>query len=185
MIRDIYEIFKFILIVALIVVPIRFFVAQPFIVQGSSMSPTFENGNYLIIDEISYKMRPPKRGEAIVFKYPLDSSKFFIKRIVGLPGENIRIENNKIFIKSGEGAEKELEENYAGRRETTMAREKNQWLLNDSEYFVLGDNRANSSDSRYFGLLDKKFITGRAWLRLWPLNEIDYLPGYQELGFRN
>lgn len=181
MIRDVYEIFKFVLTVALIVVPIRLFVAQPFIVQGSSMTPTFENSDYLVIDEISYKMREPKRGEVIVFKYPLDTSKFFIKRIIGLPGENIKIENNKIFIKSGEGPEKELEENYAGTRETTMAREKNQWLLNDNEYFVLGDNRANSSDSRYFGLLDKKFITGRAWLRLWPLNEIDYLPGYYAL----
>ncbi|OGZ32190.1 MAG: signal peptidase I [Candidatus Niyogibacteria bacterium RIFCSPLOWO2_12_FULL_41_13] len=178
MIRDIYEIFKFIAIVALIVAPIRFFVAQPFIVQGSSMSPTFENSDYLVIDELSYRFREPKRGEMIVFKYPLDSSKFFIKRIVGLPGENIRMENNKIFIQKDGLPEQELEEKYFKSPALTLAGNKNKWSLNQNEYFVLGDNRSNSSDSRYFGLLDKKFIIGRAWLRLWPLNEIDYLPGY-------
>lgn len=179
--RNIYEIFKFVLIIALIVAPIRFFIAQPFIVQGSSMSPTFESGDYLVIDEISYKTRAPKRGEVIVFKYPLDASKFFIKRIIGLPGENIRIEDNKIFIKKDGGQEQKLEEKYFKTPELTLAGNKNKWSLGRNEYFVLGDNRANSSDSRYFGLLDKKFITGRAWLRLWPINEINYLPGYYNL----
>lgn len=181
MVRDIYEIFKFILIVALIVAPIRFFVAQPFIVQGGSMSPTFENSDYLVIDELSYKFRQPERGEVIVFKYPLDASKFFIKRIIGLPGENIRMEDNKIFIQKGGLPEQELEEKYFKSSVLTLVGNKNKWSLNQNEYFVLGDNRANSSDSRYFGLLDKKFITGRAWLRLWPINEIDYLPGYYNL----
>ncbi len=86
---EIWEFIKFSLLALLIVMPIRLWIAQPFIVQGSSMVPTFQNGDYLIIDEITYRFREPERGEVIVFRYPKNPSQFFIKRIVGLSGETV------------------------------------------------------------------------------------------------
>lgn len=139
---QIFELFKFILVVVLIVVPIRFFIAQPFIVQGSSMEPNFKNSDYLIVDQISFRFREPKNGEVVIFRYPNNPSQFYIKRIAGIPGENM----GNITLK-------------------------------EDEYFVLGDNREHSSDSRHWGTLKRKFIVGRAWLRLWPVVQIDYLPG--------
>lgn len=181
MFKMLFDILKFVLTVAIIVIPIRYFVAQPFIVQGSSMEPTFFQGDYLIVDQLSYKFREPRRGEVVIFRYPLDPSKFFIKRIIGLPGEEIIIENNEIFIKAGENQKKELAENYAHNTDFGIVGGQTDWLIKDGSYFVMGDNRSVSSDSRQWGALDKKFIVGRAWLKLWPLNKIDYLPGYYKL----
>jgi len=142
------EFLKFILITAIIVVPVRLWVAQPFLVSGASMEPTFQNGNYLIVDEISYHLRAPKKNEVVIFRYPKDPSKFFIKRIIGLPGESVT-ENGK----------------------TTF--------LDNDEYFVMGDNRDASSDSRIWGPVKEDLIIGRAFIRLWPLNEIEINPGKQ------
>ncbi len=139
-----WDFIKFVLVAVLVVIPFRLWVAQPFIVSGASMEPTFENGDYLIVDEFSYHFRAPKKGEVIVFRYPLDPSKFFIKRIEGVPGETVVIGSAKI-------------------------------ILGEKEYFVLGDNRSASSDSRVWGNLTEKFIVGRALVRLWPLNEIGLL----------
>ncbi|HBB56910.1 TPA: hypothetical protein DEW47_02460 [Patescibacteria group bacterium] len=144
----ILEFLKFILITAIIVVPVRLWVAQPFLVSGASMEPTFQNGNYLIVDEISYHLRAPKKNEVVIFRYPKDPSKFFIKRIIGLPGESVT-ENGK----------------------TTF--------LDNDEYFVMGDNRDASSDSRIWGPVKEDLIIGRAFIRLWPLNEIEINPGKQ------
>ena len=144
---SIWEIVQFAAIVLVVVLPIRMYVAQPFIVSGASMAPTFENGNYLIIDELTYNViREPQKGEVIVFRYPLDPSKFFIKRIVGLPGEDVTVDGRE-------------------------------WKLNESEYFVMGDNRLQSLDSRTFGALPRDHITGRALLRLWPPTALAYEPG--------
>jgi signal peptidase I len=140
--QKITELVRFALIAALIVIPFRFFVAQPFLVSGNSMHPTFKNADYLIVDEITYKFREPKRGEIVIFHSPVEPSKYLIKRIVGLPGENIR------------GLE-----------------------LKEEEYFVEGDNRAESFDSRFWGALPIKNIKGRALLRLWPINALEFLPG--------
>lgn len=141
-----WDFFKFTLIAVIIVVLFRTWVAQPFIVSGSSMEPAFENGDYLIIDEISYYFRDPQKGDVIVFRYPLNPSKFFIKRIVGLPGETIEIDGKKIS-------------------------------LSENQYFVLGDNLLKSSDSRRWGALEEDLLVGRAFLRLWPFNKIEILPG--------
>jgi signal peptidase I len=144
-----WEFIKFFIIVVLIIVPFRLWIAQPFIVSGASMEPTFENGDYLIVDELSFHLRDPKKGEVIIFRYPLNPSKFFIKRVMGLPNETIYINNNKI-------------------------------ILNEEEYFVLGDNRQASSDSRIWGSVNKNLIVGRAFLRLWPFNKLGIMPGYEK-----
>lgn len=163
---------RFIVVSILIIVPVRAWVAQPFIVRGASMEPTFQDGEYLIIDELSYHFRNPKRGEVIVFRFPEDLSKFFIKRVVGLPGETIEIRNNKVFL-ARSSEETELSEPYLSETLTTPD---SLLQLGGDEYLVLGDNRLFSSDSRRWGPLREELVVGRAWLRLWPLNKIDFLP---------
>lgn len=181
---QIFEYAKFIIVVAVVVIPIRLWVAQPFIVQGASMIPGFHNADYLIIDELSYNFREPKRGEVVIFRYPHDPSKFYIKRIIGLPSEKIRIENGNVAIvdKNNSPEPKILDENYLPDSAANFSGESTASLEVD-EYFVMGDNRGQSSDSRSWGPLNRKFIVGRAWLRLWPFNKVGYLPGSFNFGF--
>jgi len=168
------ELVFFIIIAVVIVVPIRTYIAQPFIVSGASMSPTFETGEYLIVDQISYRMDDPKRGDVIIFRYPNDPSQFFIKRIIGLPNEVIEIEGDKVYI-TRPGEERVLtNEPYIVFPRPTYEKTE----LEDDEYFVMGDNRLASSDSRVWGPLKKHFIIGRALLRLFPISKIDVKPGY-------
>lgn len=169
------EILRFALIALIIVIPIRFFVAQPFIVSGASMTPTFQNGQYLIVDQLSYRFTPPAHGDVIVFKYPKDPSKYFIKRVIGIPGDTISINGNviTIFNKTHENGVK-LSEPYVAKMTPNGAETEK---LGEGEYFVMGDNRDNSSDSRVWGILPKDFIVGKAYLRLFPLPDIRYLPG--------
>lgn len=162
-----------VLLVVFVVLPIRFFVAQPFIVSGQSMDPTFHDGQYLIVDQLSYNFNSPARGDIVIFRYAGDTSKFFIKRIVGLPGETVKIIGNKIFIKKDGQEFSELKEEYI----TEIFNANNEWKIDSDEIFVMGDNRNNSLDSRYFGPIKTNSVIGRAYLRLFPLSEIDYLPG--------
>jgi signal peptidase I len=129
------------------------------------MEPNFEDGDYLIIDELSYRFREPKRGEVLVFKNPKNPHQRFIKRIIGLPGEKILIENGKITIFKGNESQVLNELSYLNSPWTNGNLEIS---LGENEYFVLGDNRNYSFDSRYFGPLPKKYIVGRVLLRLWP-----------------
>jgi signal peptidase I len=153
-----------------IIIPIRYFLIQPFFVRGASMEPNFLDGDYLIIDEISYRFRNPERGDVIVFRYPADPSQFFIKRIIGLPGETISIQDGNISIEDAAGnliawdESKYLENSYTAGNITIK--------LDSSEYFVLGDNRQASSDSRKWGELSRKKIIGEAWIRAWPFNRL-------------
>ena len=172
------ELLKFILIAFLVVVPFRYFVAQPFIVNGASMTPTFLPGEYLIVDQISYKtIKSPERGEIIIFHYPKDRSKYFIKRIIGLPSETVRIEGTKITIINETNPEGfKLEEDY-------ILYPKNDFLevkLENDEYFVMGDNRASSSDSRVWGPLQEDLIVGRPLVRLIPFSRLQIFPGRYE-----
>ena len=162
----IWEILKIVIIALLIVVPIRYFLFQPFFVRGQSMEPVFENGDYLIIDEISYRFRSPQRGEVVVFKYPQNPSQRYIKRIVGLPGETIAIEAGSIIIFNQEGNQILDESDYlpASRQTPGDIRVS----LDEDEYFVLGDNRVSSADSRRWGSLPKENIVGRVLFRAWP-----------------
>ncbi len=167
--QSLWEFVKFFLIAVLIVVPIRVWVAQPFIVSGSSMIPNYENGQYLIVDEFSYHFREPARGEVIIFRAPPDPSEFYIKRIIGLPGETVQISNGQITIFNSQFPNGTvLKESYLPNDYTGSNLSVN---LSPDEYFVLGDNRPMSSDSRVWGPLKANLIVGRAWLRLWPINK--------------
>jgi signal peptidase I len=165
----IIEVIRIAVIAAVIVVPIRYYLFQPFFVRGESMDPNFANGDYLIIDEITYRLRTPERGEVVVFKYPLDISQRFIKRVIGLPGETVEIKNGKITIYNDSGS-MVLDEsqynigNFDGVEITTR--------LKDNQYFVMGDNREYSYDSRRFGPVDKEYIIGRVIVRAWPFDSL-------------
>jgi len=164
----IFEIVKIVVIALVIVLPIRFFIFQPFFVKGESMEPNFENGDYLIIDEISYRFRQPERGEVIVFKYPNNPSQLFIKRVIGLPGETVSIKDNQITIIKDSKTQVLSEKNYLSPSLKTWG--DMQVVLGNNEYFVMGDNRPFSYDSRRFGILPKDDIIGRVFLRAWPIN---------------
>jgi signal peptidase I len=174
------ELFKFAAVALLIVVPIRTYVAQPFVVSGASMEPTFDSGEYLVVDQLSYRLHEPKRGDVIIFRYPKDPSKFFIKRIVGLPDETVTITGSEVSVINREHPEGlTLPETYLD-----PARLKSDFItvaLSEGEYFVLGDNRRESSDSRYWGTLPRENIVGRAFLRLIPVARASYLPGQSTL----
>lgn len=168
------ELLKIFLIALIVVAPIRAFIAQPFVVSGSSMVPTFDDGDYLIVDQLSYELDSPERLDVVVFKYPKHPQTFFIKRIIGLPGETITIDNGQIEIANESNPEGFiLEEPYVDE----FSFESLSITLSEDEYFVLGDNRQKSSDSRVWGPLDKSFIVGRAFVRLLPLDQISVLPG--------
>ncbi len=160
-----WEVSKIVIIALAIVIPIRYFLFQPFFVKGQSMEPNFETGDYLIVDELSYRFREPQRGEVVVFKYPKDPSQRFIKRIIGLPGETIEIENGRVKIQKDNQEIKLDESNYLSILETLGSIKVS---LGENEYFVLGDNRLFSSDSRRWGNVPKKNIIGRVYLRAWP-----------------
>lgn len=169
------DIFQFALIAILIVVPIRLFIAQPFIVSGASMEDTFHSGEYLIVDQLTYHFENPQRGDVIVFRYPRDPSKYFIKRIIGVPGDTITIEDGVISIVNEAYPDGFiLSESYA---ETMPPAGKLTETVGEREFFVMGDNRDQSSDSRAWGVLQEERIIGRAWVRLFPPQEVDYLPG--------
>jgi signal peptidase I len=172
------ELLKFVIIAVLIVIPVRFFVAQPFIVSGASMDPTFDTGQYLIVDELSYHFTAPARGEVIIFRYPKDPSQFFIKRIIGLPGETVRISQGVVQIITQDGKTVPLSEPYVVNKGNGADLSV---TLSPTEYFVMGDNRPESSDSRSWGVLPKQNIIGRAFIRLLPLQTIGIFPGSTQL----
>jgi len=172
--QSFWELVRFAFIALVIVIPIRIFIAEPFVVSGSSMVPTFENGNYLIVDKISYRLSSPKRDDVVIFRYPKDQTKFFVKRIIGLPNETIDMKGGVVTIINKENKDGfKLTEPYV----KNISNNVTHFELKDDEYFVMGDNRNASSDSRYWGAVNRKLITGRAFLRLLPLNKIDVLPG--------
>lgn len=178
--KSFWDLIKYAIFALLIVLPIRAFIAQPFVVAGESMFPTFHDGEYLIIDELSYKLHEPERGDIIIFRFPGDTKRFFIKRIIGLPNEKVSIDNGKVTIFNDENPSGfTLDEPYIDEEfETTTI-----YQTEKDEYFVMGDNRNRSSDSRVWGeplttKLTNKLIIGRAYLRLFPFDRISYLPGY-------
>lgn len=167
-----WEFLQIVIVAAAIVLPIRYFIFQPFIVKGDSMVPNFHSGDYLIIDEISYQLSMPSRGDVVVFHYPVDPSQRFIKRMIGLPGETVEIKGNKITI-SKDGNKITLDEkayltNVPPLGDKTVT-------LKADEYFVMGDNRQYSYDSRGWGVLPKKDMIGRAAVRLFPINHLNFL----------
>lgn len=172
--RNLVSFLQTFLLALAIVIPIRYFLFQPFIVSGASMEPNFKQGEYLLIDEISFRFRSPQRGEVIVFRYPKNPTYFYIKRVVGLPGETIEIKDNTLKIYNYDyPAGKTFEEPYIkGETEDDL-----EITLDKDEYFVLGDNREHSSDSRVFGPISRKDIVGRTWVAVHPTKGIDLLRG--------
>ncbi len=167
----IWEVVKVAVVSLAIILPIRYFLVQPFYVKGASMEPNFTDHDYLLIDEISYRFRAPERGEVVVFRYPKNPRDFYIKRVVGLPGERVVIKDTKVLVSSGaelvELPEKYLDVNYLGGQPNSNYLDV---TLGADQYYVMGDNRRASSDSRSFGPITKHDLIGRSWVRAWPFN---------------
>lgn len=168
------DLFTLAFLIVVVVIPIRVFIISPFVVDGESMHPTFENLDYLIVDEIIYDFKAPARGDVIVFRYPGNPSIFYIKRIIGLPGEIVSINHGNITITTTDGKNTTLAEPYIVNEDATYTKKIS---LHDGEYFVMGDNRPNSSDSRIWGTLPAKNIIGRVDLRLLPISKGGFFPG--------
>jgi signal peptidase I len=180
------EIIKVFILAVVIITPIRVFLFQPFFVQGASMEPNFENGEYLIINELGYKktdvgigsshffsvdsFKELKRGDIVVFHYPKDPRQYFIKRVIGLPGETVKISEGKVYISNKEnlGGFPLDESGYLSDKVSTAGDLTQK--LSDAEYFVMGDNRSYSYDSRSWGPVSKEFIVGKVLVRAWPFN---------------
>ncbi len=167
---------KAVTIALVIVLPIRYFIAEPFVVNGASMDPTFATGQFLIVDRLTYDFSKPQRGDVIVFEYPNDPSTYYIKRIIGLPGETISMKDGVPTIVASGTPAITLDQWYIEAKHVshdTIA----PIHLGQTEYFVMGDNRAQSSDSRVWGPLDARFIIGRPIVRLTPPSLFGILPG--------
>ncbi|OGM90112.1 signal peptidase I, partial [Candidatus Wolfebacteria bacterium RBG_13_41_7] len=169
----IFELIKIVVISLVIIIPIRYFLIQPFYVKGASMEPNFYDHEYLIIDEIPYRFTEPKRGDIVVFRYPRDPQEYFIKRVIGLPGEEVQIKDGGVIIINKENPDGiSLEENYLPTGTKTYGLTDERVTLSEKEYYVLGDNRNSSKDARSFGPVNRSFITGRVVFRGWPFNKI-------------
>ncbi len=167
--RFIWDLLKVVCVSLAIIIPVRYFLIQPFYVKGASMEPSFYDHEYLIIDEISYRLDEPARGDIVVFKYPKDPSQFFIKRVIGLPGETVEISDNNVYVyKNDDTKQKFLLDESSYLDSNTKTLENRKWTLGPTEYYVLGDNREYSLDSRRFGPVEAELIIGRVWFRGWP-----------------
>ena len=182
------EIIKIVILAFVIIVPIRAFLFQPFFVQGASMEPNFENSEYLIVNEFGYKktdvefagekfftvepFKELKRQEVVVFRYPKNPTQFFIKRVIGLPGEKVEIKDNKVIVHNFENQDGFVVDESAYLASSVKTDGEMMVTLKDNEYFVMGDNRQFSSDSRAWGPVPVEEIVGVALLRAWPLDKI-------------
>ncbi len=178
----VFELIKIVVISLVIIIPIRYFLIQPFYVKGASMEPNFHDHEYLIIDEISYRFKDPGRGDIIVFRYPVNPQEYFIKRIVALPGEKVQIKDGQVLIYNDVSLDgKVLDESYLSDGIKTYSLSDKIVNLGEDEYFVLGDNRNSSKDSRSFGTVNESFIIGKVLLRGWPFDRINLFsaPEYQ------
>ncbi len=173
-----------VIVIALIIsLPIRFFIAEPFIVNGASMDPTFSTGQFLIVDRLSYRLENPQRGDVIVFKYPNNPSIYYIKRIIGLPGETLSMKDGSVTVTNPADTTFTtanpnglvLDESYID--PTHKSHDDITTVLGPDKYFVMGDNRLQSSDSRAWGDLNRDLIIGRPIVRLLPLPSISIWPG--------
>lgn len=167
------EFVLYVAVAAAVLIPFRTYIAKPFIVNGASMSPTFESGDYLIIDEISYLLRDPRRGEVAVFRFPEDPKKNFIKRVIGLPGETVTIERGTVTVTTASGETLRPDEDYVKIPSTAGGT----WTLGPDEYFALGDNRVGSYDSRSWGAVPRSYFVGRALAELLPISKMGLFPG--------
>lgn len=162
--KNVWEIVEVVLVAGAAVFIIRTYLVQPFLVSGASMEPNFSSGNYLLIDEISYRFQEPRRGEVVVFRYPGDDRTFYIKRVIGLPGEQVTVDRGRVAVNG-----QPLTEPYLPADVRTVGAA--DLRLGSGEYFVLGDNRYYSFDSRQWGTLPRQNIVGLVRLRLLPVSQ--------------
>ncbi len=156
---------------------VRLFIATPFIVSGSSMEDTFQNFDYLVIDRVSYRLSDPQRGDVVVFGLPQETSRDLIKRVIGLPGETVKLEGGAVIIVNAAHPEGfTLSEPYLSPENRGGAGDMSVTMGPD-QYFVLGDNRRVSADSRLWGTLPREDIVGRVLVRLYPFSHLSLLPG--------
>lgn len=168
-----FEIIETVVVALALFVVIYLFLAQPHQVRGASMAPNFHNGEYILTDKITYKFRKPERGDVIIFRAPKNQELDYIKRIIALPGETVKVEKGSIFVNG-----KMIEEKYLPSGPIspgTFLQEGQGVTLEQDEYFVLGDNRNHSSDSREWGPITIKDIIGKAFLRYWPVDQIRFI----------
>lgn len=165
------EFIKVAVLAGITIALVRYFLFKPFYVKGASMEPNYFDHEYLIIDELSYRLHEPKRGDVVVFRYPNNPKEYFLKRVIGLPGERVKVSEGVITIYNDAHPEGfAVKENYIPSEVVTEGEKI--LSLSNNQYFMMGDNRQNSFDSRRFGPVDENFIVGRTWLRGWPLNRI-------------
>ena len=191
-----FEVVETLVLTLLIYLVIHNFVAQPFEVQQSSMVPTIVDGEYILIDKLTIRFDGYHYGDVVVFNPPSESGLDtegipFIKRIIGLPGDTVSLENGRVFVTRPGQSPVRIEEPYVvpgenGTTALTLCPRPNcpqEWIVGDGEYFVMGDNRPHSQDSRAFGPIDTELILGRAWLRYFPLERIGLIerPSYPAL----
>lgn len=162
------ELIKIALLAGITIGLVRYFLFKPFYVKGQSMEPNFEEQDYLIIDELSYRFREPARGEVVVFHYR-STDEYFLKRIIGLPGERIKVDGNKVVVYNDANPQG-MVLNEAYLTEATPGTVT--ITLGQNQYFVMGDNRDASFDSRRFGAIDGTDIVGRVWVRGWPVTRV-------------
>jgi len=172
-----WETLRYALIAAVIIIPFRIFIAQPFVVSGNSMFPTFKNGEYLIVNELAKYVSTYERGDVVILRYPNDPSKYFIKRIIGLPGETVTIESGQVSITSSiRTTPLILTEPYVKNAKYDSSKR----ILDENEYFVMGDNRNQISDSRAWGAVPSRYMDGKALIRLFPFSRVTWHPGSLE-----
>jgi len=168
------DILETVVVSSLIFVVVYVFIAQPFQVKGDSMKPNLHDGEYLLVSKLSYRFGHPARGDIIVFEYPNAPQYDYVKRIIGLPGETIEIKGDAVYINK-----KVLDEKYLAEEIITTGKsflkEWVQFKIPEGEYFVMGDNRERSSDSRQWGTLPAKNIIGKSWIRYWPLSAVEVI----------
>jgi signal peptidase I len=169
----VYDVFKTVATVLGVAFMIRFFLIQPFYVSGPSMEPNFHNNEYIIVDQVTYRFRTPHRGDVIVFKWPQNIAVSFIKRVIATPGETVEVRDGQVFIyntKFPNGVL--LNEPYINIPTSTNVKR----TLGKDEYFVMGDNRNNSSDSRMWGPVARHLITGKVWVVIYPFEDFHTIP---------
>ena len=173
------DIIETIVVAAAIFVVVYLFLLQPHPVRGASMEPNLSDGQYILTDKISYRFEKPRRGDIIVFKAPVDPNFDYIKRIIGLPGESIQIKGGKIIIKNTTHPKGfVLEEPYkinGSDQPGALLEDNKEFKISEDSYFVLGDNRNQSFDSREWGELSRKNIIGKTWLRYWPISRFSFV----------
>ena len=166
----IVDILQTVVLAVAIFLVVYLFLFQPHQVKGDSMFPNMLDGEYLLTDKLSYRLGKPDRGDIVVFAAPPNPSEDYIKRIIGLPGESVLIRDGKVYINGSELRESYLPDSLITSAGQSLS-EGSEMVLADDEYFVLGDNRPNSSDSRRWGPVKRKKLVGRAWVVYWPPKE--------------